>query len=70
MRSFGLIMLLLGIGGAIYCTSQLGQFPPLPPDLGIVESLDLPAGRWQTGQYACAAGAFFGFLMLLFPKGR
>lgn len=70
MRNFGFMLMLLGIAGAIYCTSQLGQAPPLPENLGLMESLEHPAGKWQTGQYACAAAAFFGFLMLLFPRGR
>jgi uncharacterized membrane protein YczE len=70
MRTFGLILLLFGIGGTIYCSMQLGEYPPIPAHLSISEAFDLPAGKWQVKQYASAAGAAFGFLMLIFPKGR
>ena len=68
MRNFGMIMLLLGIAGAIYCTMELGGYEPVPPDLGIMESLEYPAGKLQTGQYAFGVMAAFGFVLAMVPR--
>jgi len=70
MRNVGAILLLLGIVGFLYCSSQLSDLPPLPQGLSVSESLELPTGRWEMGRYACAAAAGFGLLMAVFPKGR
>ena len=70
MRNFGGILLLLGIFGFVYCASQVDKYDPVPAGKSISEALDYPAGKWDVGRYACAAGAGFGLLMALFPKGR
>jgi hypothetical protein len=70
MRNLGGILLLVGIGGFIYCHSQLGAVGPLPEGLTISESLQYAAGRYEVGRYAAAFIAVFGFLLAMFPKGR
>lgn len=70
MRNLGAVLLLLGIVGFLHSSSRLSEVEPLPPGLSVGESLELPAGRWEMVRYACAAGAGFGLLMAMFPKGR
>ncbi|HXK11404.1 MAG TPA: hypothetical protein VMT70_17300 [Vicinamibacteria bacterium] len=70
MRSFGAVLILLGILGFVYASSQLDAVPPLPQGLSVGESLRIPAGRWQIARYGCAAAAGVGLLMAMMPKGR
>ena len=70
MRNFGAVLLLLGILGFFYSSSQLDVVEPLPEGLSISEGLKLPAGRWEMARYGCAAAAGVGLLMAMFPKGR
>ena len=70
MRNMGGILLLLGILGFFYATSQVEQYEPSPAGTSVSEELGTPAGRWEMGRYASAGAAFFGLLMALFPKGR
>lgn len=70
MRNFGGFMVVLGIVGFLYCSSQASKAGPVPEGKSISESLEYEAGRWEVGRYASAGAAFFGLLMLMFPKGR
>jgi hypothetical protein len=70
MRSFGAILLLLGVLSFFYASSRLDEVQPLPEGLSIGESLKEPAGRWEMARYGSAAVAGFGLLMAMFPKGR
>jgi hypothetical protein len=70
MRNLGGIVLLLGVLGFFYASSQLGDLEPVPQGLGIRDGLAYPAGRWEMARYGCAAVAAFGLLMALFPKER
>ncbi len=70
MRKFGGILLLLGIFGFFYATSKTAELEPVPEGLGVRESLQYPAGRWEVASYAIAAVAGMGLLLLLFPQGR
>jgi hypothetical protein len=70
MRNFGATLLILGIGGFLYCSNKLESLPPLASGMSVSDSLQQPAGRWDMARYGCAAGAGFGLLMALFPKGR
>jgi hypothetical protein len=70
MRSFGGIMLLLGILGFFYASGKVNEHEPVPPGLSIGESFDYPAGRWEMARYGAAAVAGFGLLRARFPKGR
>ncbi len=70
MRNFGGILLLLGILGFFYATSKTEELEPVPDGLGVRESLEYPAGRWEIARYAIAAVAGTGLILLLFPKGR
>ena len=70
MRNLGGLLLLLGIGGFIYCTTQLGDVGPLPEGLSVSEGLEYTAGKLEVGRYVSALAAVLGFLMAMFPKGR
>jgi hypothetical protein len=70
VRSFGATLLLLGVLGYLYASSRASDLPPLAEGLGVAESLEQPAGRWEMARYGSAAAAAFGLLMLMFPRGR
>ncbi|HUL78177.1 MAG TPA: hypothetical protein VL691_13010 [Vicinamibacteria bacterium] len=70
MRSFGAVLLLLGILGFFYASSRLDDVEPLPQGLSVGEGVRLPAGRWQIARYGCGAVAGLGLLLAMFPKGR
>jgi hypothetical protein len=70
MRNFGGILLLLGIFGFAYASSQVEKYDPVPPGVSVSEGLRYPAGKWEMARYACAGAAGFGLLMAFFPKGR
>jgi hypothetical protein len=70
MRNFGAVLLLLGILGFLYCSSRLSETAALPAGMSVEEGLKHPAGRWEVARYASGAAAGFGFLMMMFPKGR
>jgi len=70
MRNLGGILLLVGVLGFLYTSGRVDEHEPVPPGLGISESLEYPAGRWELARYASAAAAGFGLLLALFPKGR
>jgi len=70
MRNVGGILLLVGVLGFLYASGRVEEFEPVPSGLGISESLEYPAGKWELARYASAAAAGFGLLMALFPKGR
>jgi hypothetical protein len=63
-----LIAILLGIGGFVYCGTQLQGLQPLADTVGIMKGLETEYGRWQTGQYACAFVAFCGFMALIMKR--
>jgi hypothetical protein len=70
MRNFGGILMLLGIFGFVYCSSQMDKYEPVPQGKSVGEAMEYPAGKWDVTRYACAGAAGFGLLMALFPKGR
>jgi hypothetical protein len=70
MRNFGGILLLLGIFGFVYSGSQIEKYDPVPEGKTVSESLQYPAGKWETARYGCAAAAGVGLLMAMYPKGR
>jgi hypothetical protein len=70
MRNLGGILLLLGILGFFYASSQLSGLEPVPQGVDVRESLRYAAGRWDLVRYGCAAAGVVGLLLALFPKGR
>ena len=70
MRNFGGILLLLGVLGFFYSSSQIERLEPVPAGKTVSESLEYPSGRWEMVRYACAGAGFIGVLLALFPKGR
>ncbi len=70
MRNFGGILLLLGVLGFFYASSQLSALEPVPQGLDVRASLQYAAGRWDVFRYACAAAGGIGLLLALFPRGR
>jgi hypothetical protein len=70
MRTFGGILLFVGIIGFAYSGSEIDKYEPVPAGKTVSEALQYPAGKWETIRYACAAAAGFGLLMVMYPKGR
>lgn len=70
MRNFGLVLLVAGVAGVFYCSSQAKQFEPVREGLTVSETLETDRGKWEAGRYACAAGAFVGILLAMMPQGR
>jgi hypothetical protein len=70
MRNLGALLLLLGALGFFYSSSRLQSLDPLPPELSVRESLDLPAGRWEMARFACVAVAGIGLVLAVFVKER
>ena len=70
MRNFGAILLLLGLIGFFYASSQASEHQPAPEGASVSEELETPAGRWEMLRYASAGAAGLGLLLALFPKGR
>jgi hypothetical protein len=70
MRNFGGILLLLGVLGFFYASTQLEKSPPVPEGKTVSESLEYASGRWEVARYACAGAAFVGVLLAIASKGR
>jgi hypothetical protein len=70
MRNFGFMLLLAGVAGVFYCSSQVSRFEPISAELSVSESLETDRGKWEAGRYACAAGAVVGILLVMMPQGR
>ena len=73
MRNLGGVLLLAGIVGFFYCSSELSKYsgPSSPPEgASLGQLLEHPAGRMELGRYAAAGAAFLGILLVMFPKGR
>ena len=70
MRSFGFILLLLGILGFFYASGRVEQAGALPDGLSIGDTLGQPGGRWAMARFGCLIAAMVGAILALFPKGR
>jgi len=70
MRNFGGILLLLGVLGFFYASTQIEKLAPVPDGKSVTESLEYPAGRWEMARYGSAGAGLLGLLLALFPKGR
>jgi hypothetical protein len=70
MRNLGVILLLGGILGFFYCTTQLSSLDPVSAEASIGDYLRNHAGRMELGQYVAAGAAVVGALLAMFPKGR
>ena len=70
MRNFGVLMLVAGIVGFLYCSDQASKAGTVPEGKSISESLEYDAGKWEVARYACGAAAFFGLLMTMVAKDR
>jgi len=70
MRSFGALMLVLGIVGFLYCSSKAQTAGVVPEGKSISESLEYDAGRYEVARYVCAAMGAFGILVLMVARDR
>ena len=68
MRSFGALLLVLGIAGFLYCSSKAKDAGPVPEGKSISESLEYDAGKWEVARYVCAGMGAFGVLLTMVPK--
>ena len=70
MRNFGMLMVVAGIVGFFYCSSELSKHEPVPEGLSMSRSWEYPAGKLEVGRYAGVAAAFVGVLFVMAPQGR
>ncbi len=70
MRNFGFALLVGGILGFLYCSSQLQGLEPLPADVPIADYFRNVAGRMELGRFASIGAALIGVLFAMFPQGR
>jgi drug/metabolite transporter (DMT)-like permease len=70
MRTLGAFLILIGIIGFVYCSTQLSKTSPVPPGRTIMETLDYPAGRLELGQYAAVVVGAVGALITILPRER
>jgi hypothetical protein len=70
MRSLGAFLILIGVSGFIYCSSQLSRTNPVPPGRTIMETLQYPAGKLELGRYVAAIVGAVGVLITVFPRER
>ena len=70
MRTLGGLLLLLGLGGFFYCSSQLSELPPVPDGTALGDYVRYESGKFELGRYLGLCAALVGLLLSLFPKGR
>jgi hypothetical protein len=70
MRNFGVLMLIVGIAGFLYCSDRASKAGSVPEGKSISESLEYDAGKWEVARYACGAAAMFGLLTIMVAKDR
>jgi hypothetical protein len=70
MRSLGGLLLLGGVVGFLYCSSQLSELPPIPDGTSLGDYVRYESGKFELGRYVGICAAFVGLLLALFPKGR
>ena len=70
MRTVGALLLLVGIVGFFYCSSQLGELLPIPEGTDLQRYLEYDAGKFELGRYLSVVAGFIGIILSLFPKGR
>jgi hypothetical protein len=68
MRRFGLLLLVIGLGGFFYASSL--SAPPVPEGTSVSQEIQSPAGRIELLRYASGGAALVGLLLSMFPKGR
>lgn len=70
MRNFGLVLIVAGIAGFVYCTSEMKGLEPLSANAELADYWRNTVGRLELGRFVAAAAALFGLLMAFFPQGR
>jgi hypothetical protein len=70
MRTLGYLLLLVGIVGFFYCSSQMSELAPIPEGTALGDYVRTDAGRLELGRYLSLMAGFIGVLLALFPKGR
>jgi hypothetical protein len=70
MRKLGLVVLVGGLFGFFYASSQMAGLQPLPPDVAIGDYMQYEAGKWELARYGGALAVLIGIVLSLFPSGR
>ena len=70
MRNLGIILIVLGVVGYLYCTNQMEGLEPLGANADLGDYFRNTAGRLELGRYGSAGAALIGLLMAFFPQGR
>lgn len=70
MRTLGALLLLVGIVGFFYCSSQMSGLAPIPEGTSLGDYVRTDAGRFELGRYLSLVSGLIGGLLSMFPKGR
>ena len=70
MRTFGALLLVVGIVGFFYCSSRLSGMGPVPEGTDLGRYMDYETGRFELARYGAVVCALVGVLLSMFPKGR
>lgn len=70
MRTIGAVLVLAGIVGFFYCSSQLSDMPAIPEGTSLGTYLEYDAGKFELGRYLSLVAGLIGVILAMFPKGR
>jgi hypothetical protein len=70
MRTIGALLVLAGIVGFFYCSSQLEGLASIPEGTSLGDYLKYEPGKFELGRYLSLVAGFVGVILAMFPKGR
>ncbi len=70
MRTFGAVLVVLGIVGFIFASDQIEKLGPPAYELELSQYLRHPTGRMELLKFGSAVTGAIGLLFALYPKGR
>jgi hypothetical protein len=70
MRTLGGVLVLVGIVGFFYCSSNMQGLESIPEGTSLSRYLEYDAGKFELGRYLSLVAGLIGIIMSLFPKGR
>jgi hypothetical protein len=70
MRTLGALLLLVGIVGFFYCSSNMQGLESIPDGTSLSRYLEYDAGKFELGRYLSLISGLVGIVLSLLPKGR
>ena len=70
MRTLGALLVLAGIVGFLYCSSQVSDLPAIPEGTSLERNLEYDSGKFELGRYLSLVAGLIGVILSMFPKGR